>query len=122
MREMLGLLRSDRDLGIAADGPRGPLEVLKPGAAQLGRLSGKAVIPISFSASFAIRFTSWDRFMLPLPFSRGVYFVGEPLRYEKGEEMEDFRVRIENALLAATARADALAGCGGQQQDFIAKG
>jgi lysophospholipid acyltransferase (LPLAT)-like uncharacterized protein len=60
--------------------------------------------------------------MLPLPFSRGVYFVGEPLRYEKGEEMEDFRVRIENALLAATARADALAGCGGQQQDFIAKG
>ena len=72
LREMMRLLRADNDLGIAADGPRGPAEVLKPGAAQLGRISGKAVIPISFSASMAFRFTSWDRFMFPLPFSRGV--------------------------------------------------
>jgi len=122
MREMMRLLRDDSDLGIAADGPRGPAEVLKPGAAQLGRLSGKAVIPISFSASFAVRCTSWDRFMIPLPFSKGVFVVGEPLRYEKGEEMEDFRVRIESALKEATVKADALAGGAGQRQDFAGKG
>lgn len=122
MREMLRLLRHDCDLGIAADGPRGPAEVLKPGAAQLGRLSGKAVIPISFSASCAIRCTSWDRFMLPVPFSHGVYVVGEPLRYEKGEEMEDFRQRIENALSEVTAKADALAGGIGQKQYLSDKG
>lgn len=110
MRELLRLLRSDHDLGIAVDGPRGPAEVLKPGAAQLGRLSGKAVIPISFSASHAIRLTSWDRFMIPLPGSRGVFVVGEPVRHVKGEEIEDFRLRIEQALREATFRADELAG------------
>lgn len=109
LREMLKLLRSDQDLGIAADGPRGPAEVLKPGAAQLGRLSGKAVIPISFAASRSIRLRSWDRFMLPLPFSRGVFVVGEPLRSDKGEEVEQFRLRIEQAMRDATSRADTLA-------------
>jgi lysophospholipid acyltransferase (LPLAT)-like uncharacterized protein len=110
LREMMRLLRSDQDLGIAADGPRGPAEVLKPGAAQLGRLSGKPVIPISFSASRSIRSTSWDRFMFPLPFSRGVFVVGEPVRYEKGEDMEDYRLRIENALRRVTAKADEMTG------------
>lgn len=115
LREMLRLLKADHDLGIAADGPRGPAEVLKPGAAQLGRLSGKAVIPISFSASRAIRFTSWDRFMFPLPFSRGVFFVSAPLRSAEGEAVEVFRLRIENALKEATARADALVGRAGDR-------
>ena len=110
LREMMRLLKADKDLGIAADGPRGPAEVLKPGAAQLGRLSGKAVIPISFSASWSIRLTSWDRFMFPLPFSRGVYVVGEPIRYEKNEDMEAFRLRIENALREATVQADVMTG------------
>lgn len=106
LREMMRLLKADNDLGIAADGPRGPAEVLKPGAAQLGRLSGKAVIPISFSASRSIRLSSWDRFMFPLPFSHGVFVVGEPVRYEKSEDMEAFRLRIESVLREATAKAD----------------
>lgn len=110
LREMMRLLRTDNDLGIAADGPRGPAEVLKPGAAQLGRLSGKAIIPISFSASQSIRFTSWDRFMFPMPFSRGVFVVGEPLLFTKGEDMEDFRLRIENALREVTTVADEAVG------------
>jgi len=110
LREMMRLLRADNDLGIAADGPRGPAEVLKPGAAQLGRISGKAVIPITFAASMAFRLTSWDRFMFPLPFSRGVYVVGEPVRHEKGEDVEEYRLRIENALRGITAKADEMAG------------
>lgn len=121
LREMLRLLKSDQDLGIAADGPRGPAEILKPGAAQLGRLSGRAVIPISFSASRSIRFTSWDRFMFPLPFSRGVFVVGEPLHAEQGEENEAFRLRIESALKEATTVADALAGRGGHTSDNCGK-
>jgi lysophospholipid acyltransferase (LPLAT)-like uncharacterized protein len=110
MRELMRLLRADNDLGIAADGPRGPAEVLKPGAAQLGRLSGKAVIPITFSALWSLRFTSWDRFMFPLPFSRGVFVVGEPVRHEKGEDIEHYRLRIEHALRGVTAKADEMVG------------
>lgn len=60
--------------------------------------------------------------MLPLPFSRGIYVVGEPLRYDKDENMEDFRLRIEKALREATAKADALASCGRQLQVIADKG
>jgi lysophospholipid acyltransferase (LPLAT)-like uncharacterized protein len=110
LREMLQLLKENKDLAITPDGPKGPAEVLKPGIAEVARLSGKAVIPVTFSASPCFRATSWDRFMIPYPFSRGVLYVGEPVRYEKGEEMEAFRLRLETALRDVTARADAMVG------------
>jgi len=109
LREMLQLLKENRPLAITPDGPKGPVEVLKPGIAQVARLSGKAVIPMTFSASSCFRATSWDRFMVPYPFSRGVLYVGEPVRYERGEEMEAFRLRLEMALKDVNAKADEIA-------------
>lgn len=106
LREMLQLLKENMDIAIAPDGPKGPAELVKPGTAQVARLSGKAVIPVTFSATPCFRATSWDRFMIPYPFSRGVLYVGEPLRYRNGEDSEAFRLRIEEALKEANARAD----------------
>lgn len=106
LREMIALLAAGSDLGVTPDGPKGPAEEVKAGVAQVGRLSGKAIIPIAFASSRRLRFTSWDRFYLPLPFSRLVFVVGEPLYYAAGEELEAFRQRIETALRAVTATAD----------------
>jgi lysophospholipid acyltransferase (LPLAT)-like uncharacterized protein len=107
LREMIALLKQGSDLGVTPDGPKGPAEVVKGGVAQLAKLSGKAVIPISYSASRSVRCTSWDRFLLPIPFSRMVFVVGEPLYYCEGEDLEDFRLRVETALKDVTAKADA---------------
>lgn len=106
LREMLKLLKSGSDLGITPDGPKGPAEVVKPGVAEVARLSGKYIIPTAFSAKPCIRATSWDRFMIPLPFSRAVLYAGTPLRYEEGEDMESFRCRIEAAMKQTTDDAD----------------
>lgn len=108
LREMLQLLKENRPLAVTPDGPRGPAEVMKPGVAQVARLSGKAVIPMTFSASSCFRATSWDRFMVPYPFSRGVLYVGEPVRHEPGEDMEEFRLRLEAALKDVNVKADEL--------------
>jgi lysophospholipid acyltransferase (LPLAT)-like uncharacterized protein len=105
-REMVRLSRNDRDLAITPDGPRGPAEVVKPGVAQVARFSGRPVIPLAFGASRAKRFASWDRFLVPYPFSRGVFVWGEPLYYREGEEMGAFCRRIEEALRDTTRRAD----------------
>ncbi|HZV81164.1 MAG TPA: lysophospholipid acyltransferase family protein [Geobacteraceae bacterium] len=110
MREMLHLLKDNKHLGITPDGPKGPAEQLKPGVAEIARLSGKAVIPVTFSASSVIRATSWDRFMIPYPFSRGVLYIGEPVRYVKGEDMEEFRLRLETALKDVNDKADKIVG------------
>lgn len=108
--EMVRLSRQNRDLAITPDGPRGPAEVVKDGVAQVARLTGRPVITLAFSSSRGKRFNSWDRFLLPFPFSRGVFVWGEPLYYREGEEMEAFRLRIEEALRDTTRRADEYAG------------
>lgn len=106
LREMVHLLKHGSDVGITPDGPKGPAEVVKGGVAQIARLSGKAVIPMAFSSSMKLRLRSWDRFFLPLPFSRLVFVVGDPLYCSREEDMEDFRIRVEKALNDVTSRAD----------------
>jgi len=105
-QEMVQLSRGNNDLAITPDGPRGPSEVVKEGVARLARMTGKAVIPLAYSASRAKRFSSWDRFLLPYPFSRGVIVWGEPLKIRPEEDDEAFRQRIEQALQEVTAKAD----------------
>lgn len=108
LKEMVRLAEENKDLSITPDGPKGPREVVKPGAAQVARLTGKPVIPFACSANPAKFMRSWDRFMVPLPFSRVVFIFGEPLFYREGEEFEHFRLRIEDALKAVTRQADEL--------------
>ena len=110
MREMVRLLRRNEDLGLTPDGPSGPAEQVKLGVALLARLSGKPVVPICFAASRAIRMRSWDRFLVPYPFSRGVFVVGEPLYCREDDDPELFRQRIETTLREVTERADAYLG------------
>lgn len=63
---------------LAPDGPRGPRRVAKPGAAMLARMAGALVFPMQFKAHRATVFKSWDRMILPLPFSRLEVHVPEP--------------------------------------------
>ncbi len=106
LKEMVRLAQENRDLAITPDGPKGPVEVAKPGAAQVARLTGRPVVPFAYAASRVKRFNSWDRFMLPLPFARVVFIYGEPLYCREGEETETFRQRIEQSLRAITRQAD----------------
>jgi lysophospholipid acyltransferase (LPLAT)-like uncharacterized protein len=69
---------------LTPDGPRGPLHEFKPGAIMLAQLSGRPILPISIAASRKWTFDTWDRFELPLPFSRIVIAYGEPVRMPRG--------------------------------------
>lgn len=55
---------------ITADGPRGPAQVAKSGAAQLARLVNSEVIVFHAHPERAWQLRSWDRFLIPKPFSR----------------------------------------------------
>lgn len=68
---------------ITADGPKGPAQRVKEGAAQLAARTGAWVVPISWSASRRkVLEKSWDRFLVPLPFGRIRFAYGSPLRLE----------------------------------------
>jgi lysophospholipid acyltransferase (LPLAT)-like uncharacterized protein len=75
--------------------------VAKNGAVLLARLTGAPMIPLAFAASSATLWNSWDRFMMPRPFSRIVIAVGEPLTVPPGtaiDELEPLRQELEDRL------------------------
>ncbi|PLX99380.1 MAG: hypothetical protein C0623_09945 [Desulfuromonas sp.] len=107
LREMVRISREPVDLVFTPDGPRGPRQVAKMGVAQLGKMSGRGVVPFSLAVSRGFRFSSWDRFLFPYPFGRAVYSFGEPLYHQPDEDLEHFLSRIETAMLENDKRAAA---------------
>lgn len=67
---LVEMLRQGYDVGITPDGPRGPCYELKPGAIIVARRTGAPVLLVGAEFPSAWRLRSWDRFILPVPFSR----------------------------------------------------
>jgi lysophospholipid acyltransferase (LPLAT)-like uncharacterized protein len=91
------------DLAITPDGPRGPCYVVQEGAIALAQVTGIPLVPASFQIGWKIRPKSWDRFQIPLPFSRAVIRLGEPLhapRDASDEQREALRRELEQRLKA----------------------
>lgn len=70
VREMLTAHREGYDIAVTPDGSRGPMYDLKSGAVGVALKTGAPLILLSLNFSRAWRLKSWDRFYLPLPFSR----------------------------------------------------
>ena len=113
IREMTRLLKEQKmNAGIVADGSKGPPCVAQKGAIVLARDTGLPIIPVGVSARPAYHFNSWDRLMLPLPFSRVAVVYGGPIyvaRGTRGTRMEDARLRLERELIDASLRAKRIA-------------
>lgn len=80
LKEMVGAMRKGKRCAITPDGPRGPRREVKKGVVDLARLTGCPVVPFGFAAERYWRLKSWDRFIVPKPFSRATFVYGKPLR------------------------------------------
>lgn len=109
-RAALRHIRDGYDVLFTPDGPRGPRYKVQQGAAWAAQAAGVPVLPIGVGATPKVVFKSWDRFQLPLPFSRVQIVLGEPISFTKEEPVEEVQRRIEEALKAVTEEADALLG------------
>ncbi len=109
LRRMVRQVRGGRHAALTVDGPKGPPRVVQPGVIQLAKLTGAWILPITFASARGKSFGSWDRFLLPAPFSRNVVAYGEtfPIPVEMPDEAAG--ARIGEAIDRATAEADAAA-------------
>ena len=101
LREMIEHLKNCRFAGHVVDGPRGPAGIVKAGVIKLAEASGALVVPFYLSADRAWYFNSWDRFMLPKPFSRVTLRFGEMLDVSSGPSEEEFerqRLRLQEIM------------------------
>jgi lysophospholipid acyltransferase (LPLAT)-like uncharacterized protein len=110
------LLAGGVSVAVTPDGPLGPAERAQPGAVALASLTQRPIVPIAYAASRQIVFSSWDRFRLPLPWTRARVGLGEPLWVPPGlagDALEPHRRALETALATLTAAVDAAhAGAG----------
>ena len=96
--------RENRMAVFTIDGPRGPRHKAKDGVIFLAQLAGARIIPVRAFPEKRKVFNSWDRFVLPLPFTRCPVYVGEPMEVtgEKltKEVLERERARLEERMHA----------------------
>ena len=111
MHELIDLMKnsSEHKAGMMADGPKGPPRVLKMGSIRIARETGKPIIPMMYGAKRRIIFKSWDRYFLPVPFTKVVLIHGEPA-FVPGdaddEECERIRLTIEQRMNEMADRCD----------------
>lgn len=102
IRQLAEVIASGRDVVITPDGPRGPAYELGQGIIYLAQQSGAEVVPVNMEYSRCWRVKSWDRFVLPKPFSNVRVIFGAPHRVAPASNDEDFereRLRLQNAML-----------------------
>lgn len=99
--ECARILRNGDTFVFTPDGPRGPSQKVQRGILWLAQKGNAAIIPAGASARPRKLFNSWDKYMIPLPFAKGLIVIGEPIRVPKDsteEQLEQIASRLETAL------------------------
>jgi lysophospholipid acyltransferase (LPLAT)-like uncharacterized protein len=105
LRELVSWGERGLDLAITPDGPRGPCYTVRDGVVATAQLTGLPIVPVSFRLHWKIRLKSWDRFQIPLPFSRCDITTGRVMRVPREAteaERETLRQELEAELRAIT--------------------
>jgi lysophospholipid acyltransferase (LPLAT)-like uncharacterized protein len=113
LRELLRKGAAGYDLAFTPDGPRGPVGVAQPGVVLAAAATGFPVVPVAIGATRCRRLRSWDRFLVPLPFSTVHLVYGEAMAVGRREAVEPAARELARRLDAAADEAERLAGHGG---------
>ena len=90
------------ELAVTPDGPKGPCCGVQNGVMALAQVSGLPIVPYSCHLGWKIQLKSWDRFQIPLPFSRCEMSFGEPIhvpREATDAERAQLREQLRGVLL-----------------------
>jgi lysophospholipid acyltransferase (LPLAT)-like uncharacterized protein len=94
LRQIFNGLKNGYSLGITPDGPRGPNQKINGEIVNIARISGAIIFPVSYSCSRFKTLRSWDKFKIPLPFSKLCFYcenpiiVGKEISEEEGENIK----------------------------------
>ena len=111
--ESMRILKSGGRMAVTVDGPRGPCGIFQQGAVYLAAKTGAPIVLITGSVSRSHTFASWDRFQLPMPFSKGIIISDPPYFIRDGvdaDAIEHHRGILEARLREMTLEADTLVG------------
>jgi len=108
-------LKTGRFIGFTPDGPRGPGEIAKHGVIEAAFKAKAIIFPVTYGASRQIKLPTWDKFVIPAPFSTVAFVIGEPIELtgkESAEQREELRLLLEKRMTAIGEEAEKLAKLG----------
>ncbi len=115
--ELKEKLDEGKVVGVTPDGPRGPFHAIAPGVIHLAQMTGKVILPITYSARFKLIFHNWDCFWVPLPFNSFVVGYGRPMKISPDDNVESKSEELAREMNRITDLADA--ACGGLAEFFF---
>jgi lysophospholipid acyltransferase (LPLAT)-like uncharacterized protein len=104
VRALLGLRRALEEgwtVAFTLDGPRGPRYKVKPGPVALARSSGVPMTMFHMAADRAWVLNTWDRLIIPKPFSRVLFRFGKLIpvpRDASDDQLEIYQQRLQDSL------------------------
>ena len=96
--KLLRVLREGGNVGITMDGPKGPYMSVAKGILYLSKKTGAPIVPFAVSFKPRITLRTWDRFQIPLPFSRARVLVGREIRVREGDSFEEKEEEIRSEI------------------------
>ncbi len=109
IRNIIKSLKSGISIGMTPDGPRGPRMKVNSAIIKIASLTGHKIVPLSYSVKKKFFLNSWDKFLVALPFGKGCFVWGKPIKIKKNiSTNEDLKLSkiLENNLLKLTKKAD----------------
>jgi lysophospholipid acyltransferase (LPLAT)-like uncharacterized protein len=93
---MVKCIKNGESVAITPDGPKGPKETVKEGVIKLAQITGIPIVPLVWSTKKFKLIDSWDNFVIPFPFSKGIYTFGKPIYVDKKISENNFEIlRLE---------------------------
>jgi hypothetical protein len=105
LRSHIEALKQGRHVVVTMDGPRGPVFRAKPGVLRMAQEGAALLVPVACAVDARWRLKSWDRTLLPPPFARVGFALGEPLQVGPGPAG---MLRLQDAMLETQAKAQAI--------------
>jgi lysophospholipid acyltransferase (LPLAT)-like uncharacterized protein len=109
IRDMIKVFRKGQSVAYTVDGPKGPAFQVKEGLIRIAQMAQVPIIPVMPATKHKFIFNSWDKYEVPVWFSRSVAMFGKPIFVQKNandDELENYRVIIENKLFELKSLAE----------------
>ena len=112
LRDLYQLISKERISPVnTSDGPTGPIHKFKPGAIMLAQMTGAPILPVTYAANRYWQLKSWDKFIIPKPFSTIAIAVGEPRYIGKElalDELAPIQQELEQTLSNLRQQAETI--------------
>ncbi|PID40560.1 MAG: hypothetical protein CR984_02595 [Proteobacteria bacterium] len=109
LKEIRTLTNKGYRFGHIVDGPQGPFGVVKPGLLTIAQFAGAPIVPAIISAERYWIINSWDRFIIPKPFSRILLRFTDPIDVPRrlgADAFERLRQHIQHRIKTLYEESD----------------